>query len=348
MVATSKPSKLLQRILQVATDRDSIGLDSFAGSGTSGVYHTEVGKIKRLPLREVWKHEALDFTTWLQENLDVVSDAINVPLEEAEREQSAGDFSVDLVARDSSGDTVIIENQLEKSDHDHLGKLLTYLVLLEAKTAIWIVSKPRAEHVSTIAWLNETSPASFYLLKVEAIQISGSLPAPLLTLVIGPSEEGRRAGKKKKELAEQDSVLYKFWTELLQKAEKRTSLHSRRSPTRDPWLLASAGMGGLSYNYAVRKDDARVELYISRNGDYAQSKATFDALAADRESIDDAFGGDLKWERMDNAITSKIVKYIDVGGYADESRWADVQEAMIDAMVRLNKAVSPYIRKLNT
>lgn len=307
-----------------------------------------IGKIKRVPLREVWKHEALDFTTWLQENIDVVSDATNIPLEEAEREQSAGHFSVDLVARDSSGDTVVIENQLEKSDHDHLGKLLTYLVLLEAKTAIWIVSQPRAEHVSTIAWLNETSPASFYLLKVEAIQIGGSLPAPLLTLVVGPSEEGRRAGKRKKELAEQDSILYKFWTELLQKAEKRTPLHSRRSPTRDPWLLASAGKGGLSYNYAVRKDDARVELYISRNGDYAQSKAAFDALAADREDIDAAFGGDrdLEWERMDNAITSKIVNYIDVGGYADESRWAEVQDAMIDAMVRLERAVSPYIRKL--
>jgi hypothetical protein len=307
-----------------------------------------IGKIKRVPLREVWKHEALDFTTWLQKNMDVVSDATNVPLEEAEREQSAGDFSVDLVARDSSGDTVIIENQLERSDHDHLGKLLTYLVLMEARTAVWIVSEPRAEHVSAIAWLNETSPASFYLLKVEAVQIGGSVPAPLLTLVVGPSEEGRRAGRKKKELAEQDSTLYKFWTEILQKAEKRTPLHSRRSPTKDPWLLASAGKGGLSYNYAVRKHDARVELYISRNGDHAQSKAAFDALAADRESIDCAFGGGLEWERMDNAITSKIVKSVDVGGYADESRWDEVQEAMIDAIVRLERAFGPYIRKLNT
>jgi hypothetical protein len=85
-----------------------------------------IGKIQRVPLREVWKHEALDFTTWLQGNIDVVSDVVNVPLDEAEREQSAGNFSVDLVARDSSGDPVVIENQLEKSDHDHLGKLLTY------------------------------------------------------------------------------------------------------------------------------------------------------------------------------------------------------------------------------
>lgn len=103
--------------------------------------------------------------------------------------------------------------------------------------------------------------------------------------------------------------MYKFWTELLERAERRTSLHSGRSSTRDPWLLASAGKGGISYNYAVRKDDARVELYISRNGKLSQSKAIFDALAENREGIDAAFGGerDLEWERMDNAITSKIV-----------------------------------------
>jgi hypothetical protein len=128
----------------------------------------------------------------------MVSDVVNIFLNEAESEQAAGTFSVDLVARDSSGDPVVIENQLEKSDHDHLGKLLTDLVAFEAKTAIWIVSEPRPEHVSTITWLNESSPASFYLLKVEAIKIADSFPAPLLTLVVGPSEEGREVGKKKK------------------------------------------------------------------------------------------------------------------------------------------------------
>lgn len=150
---------------------------------------TMVGKIQRIPLREVWKHEALDFTTWLQENIDVLNDTIDLTLTSAEREQTAGDFSVDLVAEDEDGSPVVIENQLEKSNHDHLGKLLTYLVAIGAKTAIWIVSDPRPEHVNTISWLNESSLASFFLLKVEAIRIGGSPAAPLLTLVVGPSEE---------------------------------------------------------------------------------------------------------------------------------------------------------------
>jgi hypothetical protein len=131
--------------------------------------HTN-GKIHRVLLREVWEHEAHDFTAWLQENIDVLNDALNLSLANVEREKAAGDFSVDLVAEDESENPVVIENQLEKSNHDQLGKLLTYLVAIGAMTAIWIVSDPRPEHVSTISWLNESSSASLYLMKVEAIK----------------------------------------------------------------------------------------------------------------------------------------------------------------------------------
>jgi len=116
-----------------------------------------VGKIERVPLREIWAHEAYDFTKWLKDNIDVISDMIDISLFNLEREYKAGSFQVDLVAQDESGNAVVIENQLEKSDHDHLGKLLTYLTAIEAKTAIWIVAYPRPEHVKAISWLNESS-----------------------------------------------------------------------------------------------------------------------------------------------------------------------------------------------
>lgn len=141
-----------------------------------------IGKISRVPLREVWKHEAYDLTRWLEQNIDVLSDAVGLPLANPEREQAAGTFSVDLVAEDAAGNPVVIENQLGRTDHDHLGKLLTYMVTVGAKTAIWVAAEPRSEHVSTVAWLNESSAASFYLLKIEAIRIGDSPPAPLLTL----------------------------------------------------------------------------------------------------------------------------------------------------------------------
>ncbi|MFC1639845.1 hypothetical protein ACFL3B_03665 [Gemmatimonadota bacterium] len=119
-----------------------------------------IGKIERVELRKVWKHEAYDFTQWIEDNVDVVSDVIDIELANAEREQAAGTFSIDLVAEDTQGNPVVIENQLEKSDHDHLGKLITYLTAMGANTAIWIVSDPRPEHVRAVTWLNESSTAS--------------------------------------------------------------------------------------------------------------------------------------------------------------------------------------------
>ena len=151
-----------------------------------------IGRLQRVVnLREVWEHEALHFTPWLEENIDVLNNEIDLSLSIVEREQAAGDFSVDLVAEDESGNPVIIENQLERSNHDHLGKLITYLTAIGAKAAIWIVEDPRPEHIGAISWLNESSAASFYLLKLEAVRIEDSPLAPLLTLIVGPSEEIR-------------------------------------------------------------------------------------------------------------------------------------------------------------
>src|SRR6266576_3366972 len=132
---------------------------------------TNIGKLERVPLREVWEHEAYDFTQWLQENIDVLNTALDLNLVNVDREQAAGSFSIDLVAEDEGGGTVIIENQLEKSNHDHLGKLITYMSALGAKAAVWIVSDPRPEHVAAVAWLNESSSADFYMVKVEAVKI---------------------------------------------------------------------------------------------------------------------------------------------------------------------------------
>ena len=247
-----------------------------------------ISKIKRVRLRNVWRHEAHDFTTWLESNIDVLNDILDPALVSAEREQSAGTFSVDLVAEDEGGQLVIIENQLEKSDHDHLGKLLTYLTSLEAKAAVWIVGEPRPEHVRAISWLNESSSASFYLVKLEAIQIADSPPAPLLTLITGPSREAIEAGEKKKEFAERYVIRKKFWTGLLEHAKSKTRLHSSISPGHYNWIGTSAGLPtGLNLNYSVRKHDGRVELYIDADretgaGNTRSFRCPFCAQGGDR------------------------------------------------------------------
>ncbi len=306
-----------------------------------------IGKIHRVPLRDVWKHESLDFTKWLQDNIDVLNDVLDLSLSSAEREQPAGDFYVDLVAEDEDGNTVVIENQLEKSNHDHLGKLITYLASVGAKTAIWIVAEPRPEHVSAIAWLNECSPAAFYLLKIEGIKIGDSTPAPLLTQIVGPSEESRKVGETKKELAERYVIRQAFWSKLLERAKERTKLHANISPGQYSWIGTSAGRRGLGFNYAVRQHEASVELYIDRGKDAdEENKTIFDTLVASKDDIEATFGEPLEWQRLESKRACRIRKEIELGGYRDEARWPANQDAMIDAMIRLEKALKPHIAKL--
>jgi len=308
-----------------------------------------IGKISRVALRDVWKHEAYDLTQWLQDNIDVLNDVIDLNLSNPESEQSAGSFHIDIVAEDEAGNPVIIENQLEKSDHDHLGKLITYLVAMGSKTAIWIVSNPRPEHIAAITWLNESSAANFYLLKIEAIIIGDSKPAPLLTVIVGPSEEGKDVGKAKKEMAERYIIREKFWTQLLDLSKQKTKLHANISPTQHNWLGTSAGKQGLSYNYSLRKNEAQVELYIDRGKEKGEeNKEIFDKLFQHKNTIEKVFEGSLNWQRLEGKRACRISEIINVGGYRDEeAKWPAIHEAMVASMIRLGKALKPFIAKLN-
>lgn len=307
-----------------------------------------IGKITRKPLREVWKHEAHDFTTWLENNIDVLNDILDINLSGAEREKSAGKFSVDLMAEDENGNPVIIENQLEKSNHDHLGKLITYLTVIGAKVAIWIVADPRPEHVSAISWLNESSSASFYLLKVEAIKIGDSDSAPLLTLIVGPSEEVRGAGVTKKEFAERHFIRHLYWTQLLEYAKMKTKLHANIKPSHYNWVGTGAGRHGLGFNYSVTQHESTAELYIDKGKDSGeQSKEIFDKLHNFKDKIEAVFGEPLEWQRLDERRGCRIKKLITTGGYRDdEKKWPEIHEAMVDAMIRLEKALKQHINKL--
>jgi hypothetical protein len=304
----------------------------------------DIGRIVRVALREVWPHEALGLTTWLESNIDVVNDIIALELRNAEREKTVGDFSVDLTAEDRDGDLVVIENQLGKSDHDHLGKILTYLSNINAKVAIWIVADPRAEHIKAVSWINESNLADFYLLKLEALKIGDSKPAPFLTLIAGPSEESRRVGETKKELSERHLLREKWWTQLLSEAKKRTRLHAKISPGKNNWVGTGAGKSGLAYNYFVLQHATGIELYID-TGDKDENKRIFDRLHNEKGAIETAFGEDLSWQRLDTKRACRIAKYFEGGGYRDnEDEWSRLQDRLINAMISFHKAISPYLK----
>ena len=307
-----------------------------------------IGSLRRVALREVWPHEAQDFTPWLAENIDVLNNAIDLSLSVIEREQAAGDFSVDLVAEDESGNPVIIENQLEQSDHDHLGKLITYLTQIGARAAIWIVADPRPEHVSAISWLNESSPASFYLLKLEAVRIEDSLPAPLLTLIVGSSEVSQEAGETKREFTERHILRRRFWTQLLERAKEKTPLHANTSPNQLREIRATAGKRGLIFGYVIQQHTSEIELYIDRGRDAdSENEEIFNTLQKSKDEIEETFGGVLEWQRLEGQRSCRIGKRFSLGGYRDdEEEWSEIQDAMIDGMIRLEEALRSHIDRL--
>jgi hypothetical protein len=307
-----------------------------------------IGKIVRRPLREVWRHEALDFTTWLVENIDVLSEALDLPLQDAKREQAAGDFNVDLVAEDDSGSTVVIENQLEKSNHDHLGKVITYLAALDARVAVWIVSDPRPEHTKAVTWLNESRLANFYLVKAEAISIDSSAPACLFTLITGPSEETRVAGETKQDIADGYEIRRDFWETLLERARQKTKLYNTLSSSKYGWIAFASGKPGLSFVTSIKQHSATTELVIDRGKDAdVENRTILEQLKSHKADIEQKFGGPLEWYQQEGVRLCRVIHEVKVGGYRDEkAKWPEIQDAIIDAMMRLEKALRPYLQAI--
>lgn len=306
----------------------------------------QIGKLQRAPLRDVWDNEAQNFTPWLKDNISVLNEVleheeIDLYLSSPRIEQDAGDFSVDMVATANSGDLVVIENQLEQSDHDHLGKLITYLTAFGAKTAIWINSYPRPEHINAVNWLNESTNAAFYLIKLEAIQIDSSNHAPLLTLIVGKNQE--KIKREPEDPDGRDKVRYDFWDELLKLARTKTDLHANISPQRSSYVAAGAGKAGLYYQYDILMNAGKVELYIDA-GNKRKNKRIFDDIRENEAKINASFGEGLEWQRLDDKRASRIMKTLEIGGYrADKTKWPEIQNAMIDAMMRLDKALREQI-----
>lgn len=306
-----------------------------------------IGKLEKVPLRDLWKHEERGFSAWLRDNLETLAEVLGMRLSDPQAEVQVGPFQADLIAEDENGTRVVIENQLEATDHEHLGKLVTYLTNLDAKTAIWISKSARPEHVNAVTWLNETTAqdVSFYLVQLEAYRIGDSSPAPLFTVIVAPSPESKAFGDQKKELAERHILRHRFWEGLLARAKERgLALHSARSPSREMWISAGSGRSGIIFSYVIwMQEDSAVELYID-TGDRDENKAVFDALAAKKGEIERAFGGPLSWERLDDKRAARIRHILKNGGLqTPEAEWPKLQDSMVDAMARLWKALKSHL-----
>lgn len=309
-----------------------------------------IGRLERVPLQELWRYEERSFTPWLEDNLDVLSDAIGIRLSAVQRESAVGAFRVDLVVEDNEKNLLVIENQLEATDHDHLGKIITYLSNLEAKGAIWISPEPRPEHIAAITWLNESSARDtvFYLVRLEACRIGDSSPAPLFTVIVGPSQDSKITGKTKEKLANRHVLRREFFAQLLDRAKARgVTTHATVSPTTDNWLSTGAGRTGITYTYYVwLQDKTAVQLEID-TGDKERNEAIFRALPAHKPEIEHAFGTPLTWDCIVERRKCKVEFMIEKGGIQEtQDRWPEIQDRMIDRMQALRDAFKPYISKL--
>jgi len=310
----------------------------------------DIGKIKKVPLREIWKREDSDFTVWLENNIDYLNDVLDFEVSIEEREKRVGSFSLDLYGDDGLGGKVIIENQLEKTDHDHLGKVLTYLTNLDAHRAIWITPQPREEHGRAIDWLNEYTPddIAFYLVKLEAIRIGDHpVAAPQFTVVKGPSEQIKRIGQEKKDSAARDSVRREFWTQFLQQMQGKSEMYVNQKPPAIAWMSHGMGISGSNFNVYCTRKYVRGEVYLSK-GTAEENKRIFDYYHDRREEIEAAFGPGLVWERLDNGIHSRIKHQLDDIGWDNREDWPRIIDFLIDSTLRFERAFGPHAAELKS
>lgn len=307
----------------------------------------DIKKLEYINVREIWEKEASDFTKWLAQNLDYLTDKLNFGLNNPETERQVGSFNIDIYCEDDQGNPVIIENQLEKTDHTHLGQILTYVVGAAAKTVIWISPDPRPEHAASVEWLNEITPVDmkWYLLKLEAIRVGNSPVSPLFTKVVGPSQEIKSLGSEKKDLAERHQKRLEFWEQLLVVLNEKASLFRNISPSTDNWLSTGSGVSGVNFQIVIRMSGATILLVIEKR-DTAQNKSIFDTLVQNRDAIEASFGEPTTWRRMDDNISSRIHYEINGVGLKDTSTWNKGFEIITDKIIRWEQAFKPYIKGL--
>jgi hypothetical protein len=289
----------------------------------------KLGTVEYLPIREVWPSEATSFTPWLLENEGLLGDLLGIDISLTRNEEKVGDFSLDLLGENlTNGTTLIVENQLERTDHSHLGQLLTYAGGLEPSTIVWIASDFRDEHRAALDWLNEVTDETthFFAVVIKAIKIGNSLPAPWLELVAQPnswSELSRRAAHSS-EVSEAQLRYESFWNGFLSKFRPHHEIYQRKRAPRRQYLTLASGVTGIVIGANVQKDRVYVDLYFS-DSNAEVNKARLEHLAARKDQVESVFGHELSWEDLVNRVACRIGFYGD-GGLNDESAWESSQE----------------------
>ena len=302
----------------------------------------DLGTLSPVSVRKVWNNEASDFTPWLAENADRLGEALDLKLEHVKTEAQVGDYRADLVFREKDrGRLVVVENMLEPTNHDHLGKLITYAAGLGARYAVLIAPEYRAEHLSALNWLNSasTDDFAFFGVVLETWRIDDSKPAPRLRVDVKPDRWRRRvaADRRAAEASELLLAYREFWSEFLPEF-KDTWPSQNRQP------VAESSMhffhSGLKFRAAFSGGTLRAERY-STAGETQANQEWFDRLYSRKDEIQEVVGGplDLKWNPRPerDGFTVSLVYPEPINVRSQDDRRA-AKKWLIDAMKRMREA----------
>ena len=310
-----------------------------------------LSKLERVPLRDAWKHEAGDFTPWLAEtdNLTGLADALGLSeLVLVATEHWVGDFKLDVLCTDGD-EQVIIENQLAKTDHSHLGQIIAYAAGVGAKKVIWVAESFRPEHSAALEFLNEntTDNLSFFGVEVELWRIGNSPLAPKFEVVVKPNDwvkTGREQARVASSTSPTKQLQQKFWMALIEYLNAKAPQIRPQKPRPQHWLNNSIGRAGFALNITANTRDERlgVELWIPG----AEAKKHFANLSAQKADIEGKLGFDLDWQELPDAKACRIATWYPKASIEDESRWDEYLDWLTQRLVKMDQVLRPIVKGL--
>lgn len=297
-------------------------------------------------LRKIWKHEALDFTPWLSEddNLKQLADAVGLEITLEETESSVGDFSVDIYASETNtGRKIIIENQLEDTNHDHLGKLITYASGKSADIVIWVVKRAREEHRSAIEWLNNHTDdkIAFFLVEIKLYQIGDSDIAVKFEVVEKPNDWTKEIKKQ----TSSSPILQErldYWIAFNEYAFDNTAFareFNKRKASTDHWMNFSVGSSAccLTVSQIRKYNNLIVEWYIS------DDKELYKTLYFHKDEIEQEMGIQLEWLELPEKKASRIIAFYHDADFTNRDEWSNQFSWIIDTAIKMKKALKKFV-----
>ena len=286
----------------------------------------ELGRLLPIDVRSVWKHEAHDFTRWMLSAADVLGEALGMELELTEAEHRVGGFSLDLIGKDvATNGAVIIENQLEQTDHGHLGQLLTYAGGTDPRTIVWCAQSFRDEHRAALDWLNENTleHVRFFGVEIAAVRIDQSRPAPLFRVVAKPNDWSKKVHvDTARALSEKTAAYREFWGMLLQRVRRDHPMWtSSKNPPAASWITLPFGTSTIYYSLAFTQNGPRVELYFGSSVE-EENTERFQRYHSQREPLEAEFGaGAVDYDPIPGKKACRIsVRRVQGGDVLDEDR----------------------------